>query len=68
MIERTRDVAGDIADCGVFQGGSMIGMGRYLRERGIKKRIFGFDSFEGFDPQFVRADMELGGSRKRRSE
>lgn len=61
MIERTRNLAGDIADCGVYLGGSTIGMGLSLRERGIKKRIFGFDSFEGFDPEFVHADMELGG-------
>ena len=61
MIERTRNLAGDIADCGVYLGGSTIGMGLYLRERGIKKQIFGFDSFEGFDPKFVHADMELGG-------
>ncbi len=61
MIERTCRLDGDIADCGVFIGGSTIGMGLYMRERGIAKTIYGFDSFEGFDEESAAKDMELGG-------
>jgi hypothetical protein len=36
-------------------------MGLYLRQKGIPKTIFGFDSFEGFDTS-VETDIHLGGS------
>lgn len=62
MIERTKALPGDIADCGVFRGGSTAGMGLYLRQHRIKKTIYGFDSFEGFDPESAAADMKLGGA------
>jgi O-methyltransferase len=61
MIERTRHLPGAIADCGVFRGGSTVGMGLYMRERGITKAIYAFDSFEGFDPKEVERDLALGG-------
>ena len=61
MIDRTRNLPGDIADCGVFRGGSTVGMGLYLRQQGIAKRIYGFDSFGGF-PEEANADMHLGGA------
>jgi O-methyltransferase len=61
MVERTRSLPGVIADCGVYLGGSTIGMGLYMRERGIRKDVYGFDSFEGFDPESAARDMELGG-------
>jgi len=61
MIDRTKHLDGDIVDCGVFFGGSTIGMGLYLRQHRIDKVIYGFDSFEGFDPETAAKDMELGG-------
>ena len=62
MIERTKILPGEIADCGVFRGASIAGMGLYLRQHRIKKTIYGFDSFEGFDPESAAADMKLGGA------
>jgi O-methyltransferase len=61
MIERTRHLPGSIADCGVFQGGSTVGMALYMREHGITKLIYALDSFEGFDPKDVEKDLALGG-------
>jgi predicted O-methyltransferase YrrM len=61
MIDRTKHLDGDIVDCGVFFGGSTIGMGLYLRQHRIEKVIYGFDSFEGFDPERAARDMQLGG-------
>lgn len=61
MIERTRHLPGSIADCGVFQGGSTVGMGLYMREHGITKTIYALDSFEGFAPEEVEKDLALGG-------
>ncbi len=62
MIVRTKNLEGDIAECGVFQGGSLVAMGLYLRQQGIKKLIYGFDSFGGFDPESVKRDLQLGGA------
>jgi len=61
MIDRTRDLTGDIADCGVFRGGSTVAMGLYLRQQRIPKKIYGFDSFGGF-PEAANADLHLGGA------
>jgi hypothetical protein len=39
---------GDLAECGVYRGGTIIPLGLYLEQHNVKKAIFGFDSFEGF--------------------
>lgn len=61
LIERTKHLPGAIADCGVFFGGSTIAMGLWMRQHRIRKDIYGFDSFEGFDPESAARDLELGG-------
>jgi O-methyltransferase len=61
LIEQTRHVPGDIAECGVYRGQSLIPMAIYVRQRGIDKKLYGFDSFEGFAPSVVD-DLRLGGT------
>jgi O-methyltransferase len=61
LIEKTRQVPGDLAECGTFRGASLIPMGIYLKQQGIKKRIYSFDSFEGFAPS-VTEDLKFGGT------
>ena len=61
LIEKTRNVAGDLAECGVWRGQSLVPMGVYLQQRGIPKWIYGFDSFGGF-PGSVVQDKKLGGA------
>jgi hypothetical protein len=48
MIERTRLLDGELADCGVFRGASLIAIGIYLQQQQIAKTVYGFDSFQGF--------------------
>ena len=62
MIERTRSLSGAIAECGVYKAASTLGMALYMRQRGIRKQIYAFDSFEGFEPESVARDLELGGA------
>lgn len=62
MIERTKELEGEIAECGVFRGGTAVAMALYLRQQRIEKRIYGFDSFEGFDAESVKRDLQLGGA------
>lgn len=56
--------SGDVAECGVYRGATLIAMGLYLREAGLPKRAFGFDSFEGFD-RSIEFDLDLGGQADR---
>ncbi len=48
LLDRTRSVPGDIAECGVWRGRSLIAMGLYLKQAHSSKTVWGFDSFEGF--------------------
>lgn len=61
LIEKTRDVSGDIAECGVFRGHSLVPMAIYVKQQRLGKMLYGFDSFEGFAPSVVE-DLELGGT------
>ena len=68
LLEATAEVEGEIAECGVFRGSTIIPMGLFIKQHGIPKKIYGFDSFEGF-PDTVDIDLKLGGaadSEKRR--
>jgi hypothetical protein len=47
-IER---IEGDIIECGVYRGATLLGMGIYSKKIGLDKKIYGLDSFQGFpDP------------------
>src|SRR6266446_1348458 len=59
MIDQTLSVLGDVAECGVYRGSSLVPMAIYLRQKGSPKRVLGFDSFEGF-PESIQIDLELG--------
>jgi hypothetical protein len=61
LLDRTRDVAGDVAECGVFKGSSLTSIALHLREGSPAKRVFGLDSFQGFD-ESVQKDILLGGA------
>jgi O-methyltransferase len=60
LLNQTRDIKGDIAECGVYRGASLVPMAVYITQQGLPKNLHGFDSFEGFASSIVR-DMELGG-------
>jgi len=46
---------GNIFEFGVYQGASLIAVALILRELGSKKKVYGFDSFEGF-PAYSQYD------------
>jgi O-methyltransferase len=60
LLARTSSIEGDVAECGVFRGSTLIPMALYLKQHGIRKNLFGFDSFEGFD-ESVNIDIRMGG-------
>jgi O-methyltransferase len=61
LLDRTRSVPGDIAECGVFRGNSLAAAALYLRQTGQGRHAFGFDSFRGFDDT-IATDLALGGA------
>ena len=60
LLDRVRDISGDIAECGVFRGATLIGIGLLARKMDIPRKVYGLDSFQGFDRDIER-DLELGG-------
>lgn len=48
LLHDTRNLDGDIAECGVFKGATLVSFTHTLHNEGDKRSIYGFDSFEGF--------------------
>ncbi len=67
LFEKTIKLEGDIAECGVFRGNSIVPMGLYVKEMNLTKKVYGFDSFEGFDDS-ITIDLELGGQDNAQKE
>jgi len=52
------EVPGDIVECGVWRGGSMMVVARTLQDLGVERRLHLFDTFEGMPPpEDVDRDM-----------
>jgi len=48
LMEKTLHLEGDIIECGVAQGYTTAIMAEKLKEKGIKKTIYGVDAFDAF--------------------
>jgi hypothetical protein len=48
LINRTRDVPGDIVECGIGRGTSFLLMAHVVHARQLNRALWGFDSFQGF--------------------
>ena len=57
LIDRTKNISGDIAEFGIYKGGTLACAALYLKEQGIDKKIYGFDSFKGF-PKYSEYDLK----------
>ncbi len=54
-------IAGDIVECGVWRGGSMLAVARTLLELGERRRLHLFDTFDGMPPPGAE-DLDLTGA------
>ena len=61
LISRVSHLPGDVAECGVFRGSTLITIGLLLNQSLTKKRLVGFDSFSGFN-DLIATDLVLGGA------
>jgi len=63
-IEDTKNVEGDLIECGSARCGTAVIMGNYLKANGIKKRVYACDSFgAGYDPDELEEDRRRGLTR-----
>ena len=61
MMERVRDVEGDIVECGVSIGHGTLYFMLLSELMGKERQIYGFDSFQGF-PAPTAADLKADGA------
>jgi len=60
LLDRTAGVSGDVVECGVYRGETLLLMAIALCQRKSVKQIVGIDTFEGFGDE-IRFDIALGG-------
>jgi len=55
LLEESLALEGDVIECGVYRGSSLMRMARTMHSRAPNKRLYGLDSFDGFPPEGIRA-------------
>ena len=63
IFDRIRHLEGDIVECGVGRGDSLLQFAYFIREEGKSRNLWGFDSFEGF-PEPTLEDVSPRHSQK----
>lgn len=58
QLNRSLELPGDLIECGTGPGGMSLLMALLIRARGLDKRIWVFDSFEGLPPPDRNVDRE----------
>lgn len=61
LMKLVAQLPGDMVECGVYQGATLVSEALYLKQNKISKTLYGCDSFEGFD-ETVLSEIALGGS------
>ena len=62
MLKSALQVSGDVIECGVYRGSSLMRIARTIRETQPSKRLFALDSFQGF-PEGSVLDIDVGKGR-----
>lgn len=63
VYDKVRNVDGDVVECGVAYGGSLLILGALVKQEGRGRVIYGFDSFQGF-PEPTAEDESLRKPKK----
>ena len=56
-FDKIINIEGDIIECGSARCGTSIIMADYLKKKGIEKKIYSCDSFQGFDKEEHKSDL-----------
>ena len=60
LLDTTLTLHGDIVECGCDRCGTSVIMANKVRSRGVKRTIYACDTFEGFLPDELKREKELG--------
>jgi len=63
FFQHIKGIEGDIVECGVGNGDSLIILSLLAKREGIGRRVWGFDSFEGF-PEPTAEDRSIRNPQK----
>jgi len=61
-FDKVSDIEGDIIECGSARCGTSVIMANYIRKKGINKKIYAYDSFQGFDKEEHKSDLTTSSS------
>jgi len=59
-VNITKQLPGDIVECGSNRCGTSVVLARYLKKNNIMKKIYALDSFAGFDLKELQREQEQG--------
>jgi hypothetical protein len=62
LLRQTKGVEGEVAECGVYRGRTIVSIALWLEQHHDRRRIYGFDSFSGFPDGGVAHEIALGGA------
>ena len=57
QLDKVIEIDGNIIECGSARCGTSVIMANFLRKKGIKKKIYACDSFQGFDKTEHQSDI-----------
>jgi hypothetical protein len=60
LLDMTLDVQGDVVECGCARCGTSVIMANHLRSRNATKTIYACDTFDGFAPEELKRETQLG--------
>ncbi len=60
LLKKTAEIPGQIAECGVFQGATLIPIGYQAGKSMPLKKVYAFDSFTGFDEKIKNPIDQAG--------
>lgn len=58
----SNNIEGDCVECGVWRGGNLILMRKYLDKIGSSRKVYGYDTFEGMSEP-TEVDVDLYGNK-----
>lgn len=62
QFDLVANVPGEVIECGCSRCGTTVLLAEHLRRRGVHKKVFAYDSFEGFDRDEIRRERAAGKS------